>query len=143
MHARERSDRPASLGACLKECWHERGPTDRHVHDICASTRRELLLNQVADKITFPPVVYVPCSPLTPGDEELSVDLRQTREGKLALLAYSALDRLVTCCGEQQPWVVLPTANLEKIREKTEFELILLDIDIPDEFRRHGAEANS
>ncbi len=99
-------------------------------------------MNQVADKITFPPVVYVPCSPLTPKDEELSVDLRQTREGKLALLVYSALDRLVTCCGEQQPWVVLPTANLEKIREKTHFELILLDIDIPDEFRRYDVEAN-
>ncbi|MGH3927517.1 MAG: SAV_915 family protein [Pseudonocardiaceae bacterium] len=99
-------------------------------------------MNQVADKITFPPVVYVPCSPLTSGDEELSVDLRQTRTGKLALLVYSALDRLVTCCGEQQPWVVLPTANLEKIREQTSFELILLDIDIPDQFRRHNVEVN-
>ncbi len=93
-------------------------------------------MSQVADKIAFPPVVYVPCSPLNPEDEELSVDLRRTRDGKLALLVYSALDRLVTCCGEQQPWVVLATANLEKIREKTDFELILLDIEIPNEFRR-------
>lgn len=93
-------------------------------------------MGQVANKITFPPVVYVPCSPLNPEDEELSVDLRRTRDGKLALLVYSALDRLVTCCGEQQPWVVLPTANLEKIREKTDFELILLDIEIPNELRR-------
>lgn len=93
-------------------------------------------MGQVASKITFPPVVYVPCSPLNPEDEELSVDLRRTRDGKLALLVYSALDRLVTCCGEQQPWVVLPTANLEKIREKTDFELILLDIEIPNELRR-------
>jgi hypothetical protein len=99
-------------------------------------------VNQVVDQITFPPVVYVPCSPLAPGDEELSVDLRQTRAGRLALLVYSALDRLVTCCGAQQPWVVLPTANLEKIREKTDFELILLDIDIPDEFRRHDVEGD-
>lgn len=97
-------------------------------------------MSQVADKIDFPPVVYVPCSPRDPGDEELSVDLRRTREGKLALLVYSALDRLVTCCGEQQPWVVLPTADLEEIREKTDFELILLDIEIPEEFRRHGDE---
>ncbi|MGH3901174.1 MAG: SAV_915 family protein [Pseudonocardiaceae bacterium] len=99
-------------------------------------------MSQVADKITFPPVVYVPCSPLNPEDEELSVDLRRTRDGKLALLVYSALDRLVTCCGEQQPWVVLPTANLEKIRENTDFELILLDIEIPHELRRL-AESNS
>jgi hypothetical protein len=58
----------------------------------------------------------------------------------LALLVYSALDRLVTCCGDKQPWVVLPTVNLEKIREETNFELILLDVEIPDEFRRHGDE---
>ena len=95
------------------------------------------------DKITFPPVVYVPCAPLDQDDEGLSVDLRRTREGKLALLVYSALDRLIICCGEQQPWVVLPTANLEKIRENTDFELILLDIEIPDDFRRHGAEVSS
>lgn len=100
-------------------------------------------MSQVAENVAFPPVVYVPCSPRDPGDEELSVDLRRTREGKLALLVYSALDRLVTCCGEQQPWVVLPTANLEKIREKTGFELILLDIEIPEEFRRHGEENGS
>lgn len=100
-------------------------------------------MGRVADKITFPPVVYVPCSPVSPGDEDLSVDLRQTRDGQLALLVYSALDRLVTCCGEQQPWVVLPAADLEKIREKTNFELILLDIEIPEELRRHHRKASS
>ncbi len=99
-----------------------------------------IAVNQVTGKIDFPPVVYVPCAPRDPGDEELTVDLRRTREGKLALLVYSALDRLVTCCGAQQPWVVLPTANLEEIREKTDFELILLDIEIPEEFRRDGDE---
>lgn len=89
---------------------------------------------------TFPPVVYVPCSPLSPGDQELSVDLRPTRDGRLALLVYSALDRLVTCCGGQQPWVLMPTADLEKIREATNFELILLDIEIPEERRRTAWE---
>lgn len=100
-------------------------------------------MSQVTDKISFPPVVYVPCSPLDPGDEELSVDLRQTRDGQLALLVYSALDRLVTCCGEQQPWVALPAANLEQIREKTNFELILLDLEIPEELRRRSPESSS
>jgi hypothetical protein len=72
-------------------------------------------------------------------DEVLSIDLRPTRDGRLALLVYSALDRLVDCCGEEQPWVVMPTANLEKVRVETGFELILLDVVIPDEFRRHAA----
>jgi hypothetical protein len=73
-------------------------------------------------------------------DETLSVDLRPTRDGRLALLVYSALDRLVDCCGDEQPWVVMPTANLEKVRVETDFELILLDVVIPDEFRRRSAQ---
>jgi hypothetical protein len=88
---------------------------------------------------TFPPVVYVPSSPVALGDEVISIDLRPTRDGRLALLVYSALDRLVDCCGDEQPWVVMPTANLEKIRMETNFELILLDVVIPDEFRLHAA----
>jgi hypothetical protein len=98
-------------------------------------------MSQTADSIAFPPVVYVPCSALGAGDDSLSVDLRPTRGGRLALLVYSALDRLVNCCGDKQPWVVMPTVNLEKIREETDFELLLLDVEIPDEFRRDGAES--
>lgn len=97
-------------------------------------------MGQVTGASAFPPVVYVPCSPVAMDDETLSVDLRPTRDGRLALLVYSALDRLVNCCGDEQPWVVMPTANLEKVRVRTNFELILLDVVIPDEFRRHGVE---
>lgn len=91
--------------------------------------------------ISFPPVVYVPCErPPGPGDAELTVDLRRTRDGQTALLVYSALDRLVQCCGPHQAWVVMPTAKLEQVRENTAFEMILLDLEIPDEHRRQGVE---
>jgi hypothetical protein len=96
-------------------------------------------MSQTVGTTSFPPVVYVPCSSVAMDDEVLSIDLRPTRDGRLALLVYSALDRLVDCCGEEQPWVVMPTANLEKVRVETGFELILLDVVIPDEFRRHAA----
>jgi hypothetical protein len=96
-------------------------------------------MSQAIETTAFPPVVYVPCSPFAMDDETLNVDLRPTRDGRLALLVYSALDRLVNCCGYEQPWVVMPTANLEKVRLETNFELILLDVLIPDEFRRHSA----
>jgi hypothetical protein len=97
-------------------------------------------MSQATENIKFPPVVYVPCSSLRKGVDNLSVDLRPTRDGRLALLVYSALDRLVACCGDKQAWVVMPTANLEKIREGTNFELILLDVEIPEDLRRHGGE---
>ena len=54
------------------------------------------------------------------------------------MLAYSALDRLHTCCGAQQPWIVLPTAILDKLQQDNPFELLLLDVMIPEDERRGG-----
>lgn len=95
-------------------------------------------MTAVDGKTFFPPVVYVPCDRITLDDEELSIDLRPTKDGQVALLVYSALDRLVDCCGPHQPWVVMPTAGLDKLGEYTHVDMILLDIAIPEE-RRRGA----
>ena len=87
---------------------------------------------------TFPPLVYVPCAPEQPGDTELRVDLRETRDGRMALLVYSALDRLVDKAGPSQPWTVMLTRDLEDVRLRTGFDLVFLDMDVPTEFRRAG-----
>jgi len=86
--------------------------------------------------ITFPPVVYVPCERPPAPDGELTVDLRRTRDGQVVLLVYSALDRLVCSCGPRQPWVVMPTASLEHVNQRAPFDMVLLDMDIPEEHRR-------
>jgi hypothetical protein len=100
----------------------------------------ERLLGGVADPAhAFPPVVYVPCA-LAQTDEELTIDLRVTRDGRLALLVYSAMDRLVKHCGPAQPWTVMLTKDLEQARLATGFRLILLDLDIPEGLRRTGGE---
>ena len=88
---------------------------------------------------TFPPVVYVPCAPAQV-PEELTVDLRATRDGRLALLVYSAMDRLIAHCGPHQPWTVMLTKDLEQVRLATGVELILLDLDIPMEQRRTAGD---
>jgi hypothetical protein len=103
----------------------------------------ERLLRGVADPAhAFPPIVYVPCVPAQSGDEqsdgELTIELRQTRDGRLALLVYSAMDRLVAHCGPAQPWTVLATSDLEKVRLASGFDLVLLDLDIPEELRHVG-----
>ena len=98
-------------------------------------------LGGVADPAhTFPPVVYVPCAPAQTGDE-LTIDLRVTRDGRLALLVYSAMDRLIAHCGASQPWTVMLTRDLESARVATGFELVLLDLDIPEELRRTGDDS--
>ncbi|SFQ21567.1 hypothetical protein SAMN05421810_105206 [Amycolatopsis arida] len=86
----------------------------------------------------FPPVVYLPCATPAADPAEAVVEMRRTRDGRMALLAYSALDRLKYCCGEQQPWMVVPTPMLDQIQRARPFELLLLDVVIPAE-HRHGA----
>jgi hypothetical protein len=87
----------------------------------------------------FPPIIYVPTGPAqTP--EEMTVDLRATRDGRLALLVYSAMDRLVAHCGPDQPWTVMATKDLDRVQEATGFELVLLDLDIPEEQRRKAGD---
>jgi hypothetical protein len=87
----------------------------------------------------FPPVVYVPCAPAQT-EEDLTIDLRVTRDGRLALLVYSAMDRLIAYCGSAQPWTVMLTKDLEKVRLATGFELVILDLDVPERLRRTGDE---
>ncbi|MGK5684858.1 SAV_915 family protein [Actinoplanes sp. URMC 104] len=88
--------------------------------------------------VVFPPVVYVPCAPVQDADSELVVNLRRTREGRMALLVYSALDRLVDCCGTAQPWTLVAANQLEQLRLATGFDLVLMDVDIPEEHRYAG-----
>jgi len=81
--------------------------------------------------------VYVPCAPAQ-SEGELTIDLRPTKDGRLAMLVYSSMDRLIAYCGPAQPWTVMATQDLEQARLATGFELILLDLDIPEELRRTG-----
>lgn len=60
----------------------------------------------------FPPIVYLPCAPVQ-SKGELTIDLRSTQDGRLALLVYSSMDRLVAHCGPAQPWTVMATRDLE------------------------------
>jgi hypothetical protein len=85
----------------------------------------------------IPPVVWVPCAPEETGDDDgVSLDLRETPDGRLALLVYSSPDRLLACCGPNQPWVSLQAVELEQVRAETGFSLVLLDVEVPKELWR-------
>ncbi|SMD23587.1 SAV_915 family protein [Kibdelosporangium aridum] len=85
----------------------------------------------------FPPVVYLPVAETVTDASFAQIELRRTKDGRMALLAYSALDRLHTCCGRQQPWIVMPTAALDEVQRAYPFQLLLLDVIIPED-KRHG-----
>lgn len=87
----------------------------------------------------FPPVVYLPCAETVVDASQARVAMRTTRDGRVALLAYSALDRLHDCCGRNQPWIVMPTAGLDDLQQAQPFQLLLLDVVIPEDKRQAGA----
>jgi hypothetical protein len=94
----------------------------------------------MASTPVIPPMLYLPCDGFRSGDEELSVDFRRMRDGRLALLAYTALDRLVNCCGQDQPWVVVPASVLDDLDQHQPYDVILLDVEVPTELRRKSGE---
>lgn len=89
----------------------------------------------------FPPFVYLPCSENVSKPENAVLELRRTRDGRTALLVYSALDRLKYCCGAEQPWMVMPTEVLNALHQTQPFDLLLLDVIIPEGFRTAGGVA--
>ncbi len=87
----------------------------------------------------FPPVVYLPCAESVSDATQARIAMRETRDGRVALLAYSALDRLQHCCGRNQPWLVMPTVALDELQRAQPFSLLLLDVFIPEGKRQEGA----
>ena len=61
------------------------------------------------------------------------IELRRLRDGRRALLAYTAVDRLVKCMGPNQPWALFLTENLDELAEAQPFDVVMLDQRIPRE----------
>ncbi len=54
-------------------------------------------------------MLYVPVADYGPDSAELTIDFRRMVDGRTALIAFTALDRLIDGCGSAQPWVLVPT----------------------------------
>lgn len=83
----------------------------------------------------FPPVVYLPCTDEVSVVDHAALQFRTTRDGRSAVLAYSALDRLHTCCGDGQPWMLVPLKALQQFHDAMPFDLLLLDVALPESER--------
>lgn len=79
-----------------------------------------------------PPVFYVPCT--TDASGGLRVTLRETNDGRVALLVYTALDRLLAGAGDV-PWALLSLADLQRVKSESPFDVIYQDLRIPEEHR--------
>jgi hypothetical protein len=63
------------------------------------------------------------------------IELRRTADGKIALMAFSSVQRLVECLGPYQPWALVKSEHLPKIYQTQPYDMIVLDSDLPEELR--------
>jgi hypothetical protein len=87
-----------------------------------------------------PPVLYLPLSTQSTPQAQL-VEIRELRDGRKALLAYTALDRLLDLAGDRQPWVVMRTEDLSLVMREQPYDVVVMDLEIPAAYRRNGAIA--
>lgn len=85
--------------------------------------------------VDYPPILYIPCLEHVTDPDEIQVEYRTTRDGRTAILVYSALDRLHRARGADQPWFIFPTARLQDLHDVRAFDLVLLDVVVPEEHR--------
>lgn len=76
-----------------------------------------------------PPVLYLPVTEHPQGGQHAIV--RELSDRRKGLVAYTALDRLAEQCGPNQPWVLIPTAELGRIKAEQPFDLVLFDVHVP------------
>lgn len=80
-------------------------------------------------------MLYLPTVADVADPVSAEVALRRTRDGRVALLAYSALDRLRHCCGADQPWVLMSVQDVDGLYARQPYDLLFLDVVIPPEHR--------
>lgn len=96
----------------------------------------------------FPPVVYVPCDKPAgtvagpDGEVPLEIRMRLTRDGRVALLAYSALDRFHNLVGRETDWALLTHDGLDQLYAEQPFDLLLMDVAVPEDSREDGEWLN-
>lgn len=81
------------------------------------------------DSVTVPPMLYLPAVEHPDGGQYAIV--RELTDGRMGLLAYTALDRLADKCGPNQPWVLVATADLGRIKEVQPFDVVAFDLQVP------------
>lgn len=79
--------------------------------------------------------VFLPSRPAPPEATEFAVELRELTDGRLAVFAYTTLDRLVEGCGPDQPWVAVDSGRVAEVQREACADLVAWDVPLPEELR--------
>ncbi|WP_235038032.1 SAV_915 family protein [Microbacterium sp. 18062] len=88
-------------------------------------------------EVIVPPVLYLPIVDNPDSEGQMAV-VRRLADGRRGLLAYTALDRLADKCGPDQPWMLLMTSELGRIKAGQPFDVVAFDLEIPRSERAGG-----
>ena len=88
------------------------------------------------DGVIIPPVLYLPVRVDDAGRP--AAEIRERGDGRHALLAFTALDRLVAELGEEQSWVLMPVESLGEVRDAQPFDVVAFDPRVNRHARRGG-----
>lgn len=83
--------------------------------------------------VLVPPMLYVAARSHPEGGQ--TAIICETADGRRALMAYTALDRLVHNCGDRHPWMLVPLQNLERIMSEQPFDIVAFDVRVPEAYR--------
>jgi hypothetical protein len=87
--------------------------------------------------VIVPPALYLPLIDNPTGEGQMAV-IRPLVDGRMGLLVYTALDRLAAKCGPNQPWMLLMTSELGRIKAEQPFDVVAFDLDVPPRQRVDG-----
>lgn len=85
-----------------------------------------------------PPALYVPVGQDSTGQAQVVV--ANVEDGTRVLLAYTSLDRLLDCLGEDQGWALIMTDQLPRIKEDLRFDHLSVDHYVGPEARMGGRD---
>lgn len=87
-----------------------------------------------------PPLLYLPCREGSGPDAQPEVLRRTTKDGRVALVGYTALDRLHAACGTGHPWTLLAVQQLEELHHHEPYDVLYLDLAMPEALRVEGPQ---
>lgn len=86
--------------------------------------------------VIVPPALYLPI--VRGNDDAHRAVVHTLIDGRRGLLAYTALDRLADNCGNEQPWMLMMTSELGRLKNEQPFDVVAFDIEVPARLRQGG-----
>lgn len=89
--------------------------------------------------VRMPEQVFVPVAEADLDAEQTRLELRRSAEGEVVALVYSSLDSMIHCCGDYQPWLLIPAQRVMELQREFGVDRIVLDLCLTED-QRHRPE---